>query len=337
MLIDAYTHWSPPSYLKELLKVKDETAMREAKHVTALSSKKHGFMDLGERLRDMDRYGFDAQVTMVHSIIEPNTFPLPAEENLRLVRLINDDVNNLSEKSEGRIHGIGTIPLMSLNSGGLEEMERAVKDLGLKGFMVPTNSCGVPIDRFESALAMAEKLDVPLYIHPVDTPKGSGRDYETDYDLMHVIGWPYETGLVWMRLILSGIMEKYQRLNIITHHLGGIIPYLMGRIQESYDSKASKVLNPRGEEYERVYNPLDYMKRFYYDTALGGNQPAVKCGTEVVGEDRVLFSTDYPWGPDSGRKRMATYPDMVSSLGLSEDSTQEIFSGRIIRLLKLDH
>jgi predicted TIM-barrel fold metal-dependent hydrolase len=334
VIIDAYTHWTPVRYVKELTKVNDYQARKAGDYAINLSREKKNFMDIDARLDDLKKFGFEKQITMVHSIIEPNTFNLSDEEGMRLSSMINDDLVDLSKKSGGKILGIGTIPLHCLESGGLEEMERAVS-LGIKGFMMPTNALGKPLDSFYPALEKASKLSVPIYIHPVDTPETMGRPYEIEYDLMHVLGWPYETSVIWARLVLSGIMEKLPGLKVVTHHLGGTIPYLIGRIQESYDAKASKVMNVKGEIYSARKSPMEMIKRFYYDTAIGGNPSAIKCGKEVIGHENIVFSTDYPWGPDSGRSRMETYPDHVRMANFDNDQLEDVFYKNITKLLGL--
>lgn len=336
MILDAYTHISPKQYLKELLKLKDPSAVREAHHLNDLDRIKPGFSEVNERIADMDRFGISAQATMIHSIIEPNTFQETQKENLRLTGLINDEVANLHNVSGQRITGLGSVPLHALENGGVEEMVRAVRDLDLRGFMVPTNARGIPIDRFPLMWETAEKLDVPVYIHPVDSPVSASRVYEQEYDLMHVLGWPYETGLLWMRLVLSGILSKHRNLKIVTHHLGGIIPFLLGRIEESYHSKASKVLNVKGETYDvSSTNPSKFLKNFYYDTAIGGSLPALRMGLELLGAENMIFSTDYPWGPEAGKLRLSSYPGLVNSLDIGDKEKELIFSGNAKKLLKL--
>lgn len=334
MIIDAYTHWTPVNFVKELSKSSDETARKAAEYVINLSSDKLNFIEMDKRLQDLDKYGYDQQVTMVHSIIEPNTFNLSTKESIKFASIINDDILELNRKSKGRIIGIGTIPLHSLDSGGLEEMDRVVYQ-GLKGFMIPTNALGKPVDAFFPALERASKLGVPIYIHPVDTLESMSRPYEIEYDLMHVLGWPYETSVIWARLVLSGIMEKLPDLKVVTHHLGGTIPYLIGRIQESYNDKASKVMNVKGEIFKSKASPLEMIKRFYYDTAIGGNVAAIKCGKEIIGYKNIIFSTDYPWGPDAGRTRMKNYPEYVKNSNFSPEELENIFYKNITRLLKL--
>lgn len=334
MIIDAYTHWTPVNYVKQMREVKDESARKAAEYAINLSREKPNFIDMEKRLEDLAKFGFDQQVTMVHSIIEPNTFNLTQEENLRLAATINDDLATMSGNSKEKILGVGTIPLHSLQSGGLEEMDRAVS-LGLKGFMMPTNALGKPVDAFYPALERASKLGVPIYIHPVDTLESMGRPYEIEYDLMHVLGWPYETSVIWARLVLSGIMDRLPSLNVVTHHLGGTIPYLIGRIQESYDAKASKVMNVKGQLFSSNRSPIEMIKRFHYDTAIGGNPAAIKCGNEVIGHSNILFSTDYPWGPDAGRARMGTYPEHVRNANFTREELEDVFHNNISRLLKL--
>ena len=123
MIIDAYTHWTPVNFVKELAKSSDGAARKAAEYAINLSAEKPNFIEMEKRLQDLDKYGYEQQITMVHSIIEPNTFNLSTEENLRLASVINDDLLELNRKSKGRILGVGTIPLHALDSGGLEEME----------------------------------------------------------------------------------------------------------------------------------------------------------------------------------------------------------------------
>lgn len=334
MIIDAYTHCTPINFVKKLANTRSELARKAAEYTMKLSQEKPNFIQMERRLSDLERFGFDLQITMVHSIIEPNTFDLSPEENLQLTSVLNDDLIELSRRSKGKIIALGTIPLLSLQSGGLEEMDRAV-NMGLKGFMVPTNSLGKPIDAFFPALERASKLGVPIYVHPVDTIEGMSRPYEIEFDLMHVLGWPYETSLIWTRLVLSGLMDRLPQLKVVTHHLGGTVPYLIGRIQESYDSKSSKVMNLRGEVFNSNKSPNEMLKRFYYDTAIGGNKAAIKCGVDVVGSENVVFSTDYPWGPDSGRGRMKTYPNLLLSSGFTDEELENIFHRNISTLLHI--
>ncbi|MFC2006897.1 amidohydrolase family protein, partial [Chloroflexota bacterium] len=173
--------------------------------------------------------------------------------------------------------------------------------------------------------------NVPIYIHPNDPVSTEGRSYEADYDMIHNFGWPFETELTLSRLVFSGVMERYPALKIISHHLGGGIPFFWGRINETY--------NPSGQHrlIGRVMpKPLyDYFSLFYYDTAVGGSAQAIRCAYEVFGADKLIFATDAPNGPQHGELRLANYPNVIISLGLSKDENNKILADNARRVINL--
>ena len=259
------------------------------------------YVDVEARLLDLDKYGIDKEITAVSQDVDPNKFPsLRSELRIELCRLLNDEMARIMKESRGRIYSLGTLPFDSLQDGGIEEMRRAIRDLGLKGFMVLSNLNGEPIDKYEQFWAEAEKLNVPVYIHPVDPVTNSSRRYEDDYDLMHVFGWPFETTLILSRLVFSGMTQKYPNLKILAHHLGGMIPFFAGRINESYSKTMGLVKGEQKIEIANSRPAVDFFKFFYYDTAIGGNSAAIRCGCDIFGVERIVFGTDYPFGQRPG-------------------------------------
>jgi predicted TIM-barrel fold metal-dependent hydrolase len=334
--IDAYTHCGGKNYLDKIIGLSSPEIRKEATRIQKLIAEHPQFLKIEPRLKDMDKYGIDMQVTMLHMPIEPNRFEFEEEsQRVELCKVANDDMAEIPLKSKGRIVSLGVAPLHD-SATCKEEMTRAVKDLGLKGFMAPTQSLGTPIDKFSHFWEQAEKLDVAVYIHPVDPYVTTGRPYENEYDLAHVFGWPFETSLTFSRLIFSGVMNKHPRLRVLSHHLGGMIPFLAGRIDESYDYTASLV-NPESKANRLLKGrAIDFFRQFYYDTAVGGNPAAIKCGLEVFGAERIVFSTDYPWGPKGGRQRLERYPAIMQALRLSAKEKKVILEENARKLLKIE-
>jgi predicted TIM-barrel fold metal-dependent hydrolase len=322
--------------LKELLTYSSPEIKKEASRIQKLDEEHPQFMRIETRLKDMDKYGIDMQITMLHMPIDTNRFEFKdEEERARLCKLANNDMSEIRTRSKGRIVSLGVPPLYD-SSICKQEMTRAVEDLGLKGFMVPTHARGIPIDKFPHFWEQAERLDVAVYVHPVDPFVTSGRPYENEYDLAHVFGWPFETSIAFSRLIFSGVMKKHPNLRVLSHHLGGMIPFLAGRIDESYDYSASLV-NPESRANRLLKGrAIDYFRQFYYDTAVGGNPAAIKCGLEIFGAERIVFSTDYPWGPKGGRQRLERYPAIMQALGLSKKQREMITEENVRKLVKLD-
>lgn len=347
MIIDCYTHFSVRKWVSEMARLPDPKMNSVAKRMSLVWDINPNFVDLDTRIHDLDKYEIDIEVTMVHPADEPNLYKLSEIDNLRVCKLINDECANFQSRSKGRIHTMGVAPLLASNDVLKEEMRRAVKDLGLKGFMVSSNEQGIPIDKFKDFWAEAERLGALIYIHPYDGGDSQVTPYEFDYDLMHVMGWPYQTTLMLCRLVFSGVMKDHPNLKIVGHHMGGMIPFYAGRISESY-RKATPRFSKGGDKQVEDYGAratsvlsnvgldkpiFDYFKMFYFDTAVGGSAYAVKCGYDTIGADHIIFGTDYPWGPDSGRERLATYPGMVRDAISSSADLEKIFSGNVLKLL----
>ncbi|MFC2072140.1 amidohydrolase family protein [Chloroflexota bacterium] len=336
MIIDAHTHMFHSSYLEWMEeKGGNEVKKRAAIMRQSLRRRPHQ-MDVGLRLAMLDRNNIDFQV-----VTNPGGSNLPvddAADRLAMVRVLNDGMARLMEESKGRLIAGGNIPLIGFDQDGGKEMTRAIKTLGLKAITVPSHLKGTPLDapEFEPFWAQAAEMGVPVYIHPFSPERHRDRTYEGDYDLSHNFGWPFETILALSRLVFSGIMERYPTLKIVSHHLGGGMPFWFARTNESYDPT-----NPRHEVQNEAIGrvltkPLfDYFSLFYYDTAVGGSAPAIRCAYDVFGADKLLFATDAPNGPGSGEVRLATYPNAIKSLGLPEPDNRKIFADNARRILNL--
>jgi aminocarboxymuconate-semialdehyde decarboxylase len=141
------------------------------------------------------------------------------------------------EKWNNRTQTVGVVPLSALDAGGLDEIKRAVRDLGRKGVQVLTNIRGKPIDEFKAFWREAARLGAVVYVHPINAADEHARPYESDYDLAHVFGWPFETTLALSRLVFSGITSEFPNLKMISHHMGGMMPFFAGRMNEAYTQK----------------------------------------------------------------------------------------------------
>lgn len=320
-----------------------------------MSQKSPNFYDPQARLEDLDKYKIDLEVTMITPSLDPNTFPLKKEELHMACRGMNNALADLMNKSRDRIISLAAVPLSSSigqrKEGGKaaeeisqegdfpDEMNRAIRELGMKGFMIPTNVLGVPLDKFETFWEQAAKLNVPVYLHPNDPVRIDGRPYEKEYDLMTIFGWPFETTLALSRLILSGIMEKYPSLKIMAHHMGGMIPFFAERINEDLKRKNIPAATG-GSSSQAQARPtqklIDQFKAFYFDTAVSGSSAAVRLGCDVLGIDRLLFATDYPFGPESGRFRLERYPSSVLALNLPKEKEEAILGANALKLFDLN-
>jgi predicted TIM-barrel fold metal-dependent hydrolase len=324
MIIDANTHGLHGGYFGPFLKVGGKWAKQQVQEDIARAKPRPEFHSPELRLKQMDRFGIDYQVVTPGHWIDADRYPGADTTRTAIARALNDNMAALMEAGKGRMLAIGTISLLGFEKGGRQEMERAVKQLGLKGFSVASNIVGKPLDIFEPFWAAAEELNAAIYIHPRHPQSYGGRIYEKDYNLVGLFGWPYETTLSLARLVLSGIVKRHPNLKIVSHHLGGgMIPFFMGRLlgSEAYQQTAE----------ER----LKQFKLIYYDTAVGENASALRCAFDVLGTERMVFASDAPWGTNSGNERLSGYPKLIRSMGLTPKTLDDIFANNIRRIIKI--
>ncbi len=334
-ITDAYTHNVPRTYLRQFLDSSNPEVHEAAESTRERSESQPNLIDFETRISQMNKYGISKQVTCLYQGVDPNHIPVGnGTDQVKLCSVINDGMSKEMEKSGGRIFALGTPPLQGLEAGGIEEIRRAIRDLGLKGFMVVTNVHGEPVDHFKEFWDEANHLGVPVYLHPVDPVSSDSRPYEDEYDLMHVLGWPFETSLTMARLVFSGTMSRNPDLRVVAHHLGAMIPYFAGRINESYD-KETLLVKPeqRFEESKGTKPSIERFRGFYLDTAIGGNRHAIECAREIFGAQKIIFGTDYPFGPSGGTRRLANYPDIVRATNLSAEEKRMILEENATKLL----
>ena len=347
MIIDAHTHCIHGDYLDQIAKSGDKWGAGRAEWARAQAKRKPAFADVSERMAQLDRTGITYQVVTPQWTFDSNLLPGEVSAQLSYARALNDNMARLTEDSKGRLLAAGTVPLTDFESGGRQEMERAINHLGIKAIAISTNLLGKPIDlpEFEPFWALAAEMSVPVILHPADPFTPDSRRYEAEYDLMHNYGWPFETVLAMPRLVFSGIMERYPTLKVVGHHLGGGIPFFMGRTLETYTATTNLSTREAPGASEQLVKKIghdlpkslfDYFSLFYYDTAIGGSAPAIRCAYEVFGADQLLYATDAPFGPGTGEERLESYPKVIESLGLSAEENKKIFESNARRVFNLD-
>jgi aminocarboxymuconate-semialdehyde decarboxylase len=168
-----------------------------------------------------------------------------------------------------------------------------------------------------------QQYDLPIFIHPQkespepDYPGEQG----SKYYLTALIGWPHATSMAMLRLASGGVLEKYPKLKLVTHHSGGTVPYLAGRIGHS----PVKPDNLSG-------TVVDSLRLFYNDTAVQGNTANLMCAYAFSGAEHMLFGTDFPMaGPDLVRETIGS----IRKMSITEMEKQHIFEDNARKLLKL--
>ena len=221
---------------------------------------------------------------------------------------------------------------LAAKDAGVAEAKRAVKELGALGVQIYTNVNGKPLDRPEY-LPFWDKmseLGIPVWMHPA---RGAEMpDYLTEdkslYEIWWTFGWSYETATAMMRLVYSKIMDNHPDLKLITHHFGGIVPMLEGRIGPGNDVMGSRTsdqdyVSLRKGLKKRV---LDYFKQdFWADTAVFTAEPATKAGLEFFPRDKIVFASDCPYDPEGGTMYPRETLRILESLDLSKTDRDKIY------------
>lgn len=343
MIIDAYAHMENAKFFDRMAEKGGQWAKQIVEHdLSRYLGKPHRY-NVALRLEHLAKNGIDYQVVTAQQNWDSNLCPGGIATQLAYAKELNNGQAALMEESKGKLLATGTIPMAGMEKDGRQEMDRAIKTLGLKGIAIGSNINGKPVDspEYEPFWAQAAELNIPVYIHPSHPVSTAGRTYEADYDLIHHFGWPFETVLALSRLVFSGIMERYPKLKVVSHHLGGgMIPFYMGRSLETYDKDNPDNLGgKRAPVFAYGGGPIpgklfDYFARFYYDTAVGGSAAAIRCTYEVFGADPLVFATDYPAGPGDDY-RLIEYPKVIESLGLPDGDKKKIFADNARRMLNL--
>jgi aminocarboxymuconate-semialdehyde decarboxylase len=326
--IDMFCHILPRNFKEALFK----RAAKENYYIEADSSRPALF-DLDVRFSVMDRIEGLRQVLTLG--LPPLEYVLARKDAVEMARMANDEMAELVAKYPHRFVGaVASLPLSDVDAS-LRETERAIEQLKFKGIQIFTSVNGKPLDRPEY-LGLYEKMaqyDLPVWIHPVkDRVTPDYVDEEASkYAMFLAFGWPYETTLAMSRLVFSGIMEKYPNLKFITHHCGGMLPFFYKRVALVPPGVKT------GEVMKLAKSPLDYFKRFYADTVLGGNVPALMAGHSFFGTDHMLFASDYPYpgGADKGEVVLREVIKSVEMMSVSEEDKAKIFSKNARRILRL--
>ncbi len=332
--IDIFNHLFPQSFFDKMIEVapNQKDIGKRVRSVPVI-------VDLEKRFRVMDQFEDYVQV-----ICLPNP-PLEVlgspDVTSKLAQIANDGMAEYVAKYPDRFPGFIASLSLSNPDAALIELERAIKDLKAVGVQFFSNANGAPLDlpEFEPLFAKMADFDLPIWIHPARA--ANFPDYLTEkkskYEIWWTFGWPYETSVAMSRIVFAGYFDKYPNLKIITHHLGGMIPYFEGRVGPGWDQLGSRTSD---EDYTVILKqlkkrPLDYFKMFYADSAVFGSVAATKCGLEFFGADNVLFASDSPFDPEKGPGYIRETIKVIAELPISDTDRQKIFEGNAKRLLKL--
>jgi 2,3-dihydroxybenzoate decarboxylase len=249
--------------------------------------------EIGEqRIRDMDSTGIARQIL---SLTNPGVQIFDAATGAALAISFNDQLAEAIRKHPDRFSGLAAIAPQN-PAAAAKELERGVRKLGLKGAIINSNTQGEYLDdpKFWDIFAAAEFLDVPIYLHP-STP--SARMYApfAEWGLEGAIfGFAVETSLHLLRIILSGVFDRFPKLRMVVGHLGEGLPYWFFRLDFFHRANVASNRYPNVKKLKK--KPSEYIRENVWVTTSGmAWEPPISYCQKVLGMDRVLYAMDYPY------------------------------------------
>ena len=271
--------------------------------------------DVPAKLADMDRTG----IAMAGISINDPGPELFGKNSAAMAVLLNDFIADTVKQHPTRFFGLATLPFQN-PSVMMKEFDRATGKLGLKGILLYSNLDGHFPDEepFRPLFAEAEKRGVPILLHPAmpmtfDAVKG--------YQMAPMLGLMFDTTIALCRLILSGVLDKHPNLKLVCPHVGGALPYLIGRVDHQ-----TMVLKRGAENIHKA--PSEYLKRVWFDTVTPIGL-AIQYAYQFAGPEKMLYSSDHPWVDPQ------IIIDQVDGQKFPERDRAKIYSGNAKALFRL--
>ena len=330
-VIDVHSHLYPKDYL-DFLKLRNGSPIVEQTGPTAYmfwynsmrlaTITNPGHYDWQPRVEDMERYGIDIQMV---SLTTPGVELLPKNEGIVWAKKVNDLLAEGCRRYKGQFYALAALPYQDVKES-VRELERCRNELGAKGLTMFSNVAGKPIyaPEFLPLYEAAEALDMPIFIHP--GPPLTADVMKNVRMPLPLYGFIFDTTMAVTGLIFEGILERFPALKIIHAHLGGVFPYMVGRIDDCYS------IYKKDFGFTLKKTPSDYYRSNVWDDAISFHVPSMRCCIEYIGVDHVVIGTDYAH-PIGGPDRVLT---CTMELGLSKDDVEKIMWKNATKLFGIE-
>jgi aminocarboxymuconate-semialdehyde decarboxylase len=326
LVVDIHSHYYPSSYfdLIRTLGAPDYEFGTDPSGTTIIKYRGTRFFgiqppmtDLSLRLEDMDRNGVDVQVL---SVSVPNVFFADESSEPKIAREANDAYAEIVARHPNRFRALASIP-MSDSDEAVKELARARDELKLNGAILLSHVRGKPLTdpSFRPFFEEANRRELFVLIHPM-LPSCMAPELEA-YVLGPLVGFLFDSTLAVARMCFDGLFRDFPGIRFLVPHLGGALPYLLGRLDQGHKDFAAcraKIDLP----------PSAYLKKLYFDTVTASSE-AIALARDVIGIDRIALGTDYPHLPGSMAGTLAT----IRGLDLPDGEKRRILGGTALEIL----
>lgn len=274
-------------------------------------------IDLDLRLKEMSRQGVDIHVL---SVSRPMVYFADGPLGLKLAQTINDALAEAHLAFPDRFLGFAILPMQDTRLA-LKELKRCGKLPGIRGVYLGTNVNGRDLDdpKFFPVYRQIEKLELPIFLHPTNVIQ---TERLKPYYFYNLLGFPFDTALAGAHLIFAGVLDRYPRLTFCLPHAGGVLPYLVGRM-----NRGQRIW----EECRSIkHRPSTYLRRFVYDT-ISHDPDLLLYLIRQVGTERVMLGSDYCF--KIGYDRPVEVITRLASLSPTDQA--RILGSNAARLLKV--
>jgi aminocarboxymuconate-semialdehyde decarboxylase len=339
MIIDFQAHVFPADYLAEMKRLDGAVILEEPDPHSGMSY----FYDknlkcrintctlqgqnIERRLEHMDRYGIDIHVL---------TIPAPGADRFEgdgargIAQIANNAVAAIARQYPKRFVGFFTLPTCNIQAS-LDELERAVGELGLRGFGCLANLNGQALDR-EELFPIYERLSkykLPVYIHP--TAPLATEAVGIDIMPTLIFGWAFDSTVAMTRLVYGRVLERFPDIHWVVADVGGVLAFFAQRAINIYSGRTEEIRH----KYGLQENPLDSFRRFFVDTA---DHPAstLRCVKDFFGPDHMVLGTNYPYGPEEGCVLVKNSLKAIEGLDLNATDREKILGGNAANILGIE-
>ncbi len=273
------------------------------------------------RVQECDHHHVDVQVLSTVPVMF--SYWAKPEHTHDLSKILNDDLAQVVADNPKRFVGLGTVP-MNAPDRAVQEMERAVNELGMAGIEIATHINGVNLDddQFTPIWEAAQDLDAAIFVHPWDM---MGMDQMPRFWLPWLVAMPAETSRAICSLAMGGVLEKFPKLRFAFAHGGGSFPGTIGRIDHGF------TMRPDLCQTHTTTSPADLLQRIYLDS-LVHDRDMLEFLVDRFGASQIALGTDYPF--PLGELEPGKL--IESTMSITPEQKERMLSGTALEWLGLD-